>query len=89
LLTEPEITVAVQGRRNTHLKEREKFLVASIASEFGVSRKRAAMFALMASAASMAAASFAHEAKLDRNDALESVIRFITQGFESGRKHGR
>jgi AcrR family transcriptional regulator len=85
LLAEPDICIAVEERRTAHLKEREKFLVGTIANELGVNRRKAAMFALMASAASIAAAGFAHEAKLGRDEAIDSVIHFIIEGFESAK----
>jgi len=85
LLAEAEIAAAIKKRRTKNARQREKFLVDTIAKELDISRKKAAMLGLMASAASIAAAKFAHEAKLDRDDAIATAMQFITVGYEAAK----
>ena len=85
LLAEAEIAVAINERRTTNARQREMLLVGTLAKELGISRKKAAMLASMASAASIAAAKFAHEEKLDRDDAIDTVMQFIDAAFEAAK----
>ena len=85
LLAEAEIAAAIKERRTTNARQREKILVGTLAKELDISRKKAAMLALMVSAVSIAAAKFAHEAKLDRDDAIETVMQFIAAAFEAAK----
>ncbi len=83
LLDEPEVAVAVEERRSKHRKQRRKLLINAVASEMGIKRKNAALLVRMASAASIAAAEFAHENGMRREEAIDTVMQFIEQGFAS------
>ena len=83
LLAESEIVNAVQGQRQENIRHNERFLVEKISGSLGISRKRAAMIALMASEASLAGARFAHETNIGREQAIETVMEFVKAGFES------
>ena len=83
LLEEPDIAVAVESQRSAHHKQRRKLLVNVVAKDIGVQRKKATMLVRMASAASLAAAKFAHENKMSRDEAIQMVMDFIDQGFKS------
>ena len=83
LLSEHEVAVAVEQQQSAHHKQRRKLLVNVVAQDIGVNRKKAAMLVRMASAASIAAASFAHENNVSREETIQSVMNFIAQGFQS------
>ncbi len=83
LLAETDIASAIEEQRTVNARHREKLLIQTISEHLGIRRKKAAMIALMASAASMSAARFAHENKVGREEAIETVIEFVTAGFES------
>lgn len=83
LLSDPEIASVVEKRRTRNSAERERILIDTISKTLGIKRRKAAMFALMASAASMAAARFAHEKNISREESIETVIGFLTPAFES------
>lgn len=85
LLAEPEVAEAVKQRQTAHRKQRRKLLINTLASEFEIKRKNAALLVRMASAASIAAAEFAHENDIGREEAIEAVMAFIEEGFESQR----
>ena len=83
LLAETEIASAIEEQRTLNARHRERLLMNKIADSLGIRRKKAAMIALMASAASMSAAKFANENDVGREQAIQTVIEFITAGFES------
>jgi len=83
LLAETEIANVIEGQRNRNARHREKLLVNKISETLGINRKKAAMIALMASAASMSAAKFANERNLGREQTIQTIIEFVTAGFES------
>jgi len=83
LLAETEIASAIEEERRLNARHREIMLVEKISEALGIRRKKAAMIAVMASAASMSAARFAHDNEVSRDDAIQTVIDFITAGFES------
>jgi AcrR family transcriptional regulator len=85
LLNEPEVAAVVERRRSSNAQQREKALVDIVAKELGIRRKKAAMIALMASKASMEAASFALSNKVSEEEAIKTATEFIAQGFESQR----
>ena len=87
LLSEPDIAESVEVDVSENREIREKMLVSTIAGNLNVSKKKAAMFALMASAASLSAARFAHKYGIDRHDSVETTINFIKAGFEADRAH--
>jgi len=83
LLEDPEVAPAVENQRAEHHKQRRKLLINVVAKDINVDRKKAAMLVRMASAASMAAAKYAHENKVPRERAIQIVMDFIDQGFKS------
>ena len=83
LLAEPDVAVAVEKRQSEHHKQRRKLLINVAAQDLGIKRKNAALLVRMASAASIAAAQFAHDNGMGREEAIETVMEFILQGFES------
>ncbi|MEM9624044.1 MAG: TetR/AcrR family transcriptional regulator [Pseudomonadota bacterium] len=83
LLAETEIASAIEERRTENATHRGKLLINRISASLGISRKKSAMIALMASGASMSAAKFAHESNFGREEAIKTVIEFVTAGFES------
>lgn len=83
LLEEPDIAAAVETQRAAHHKQRRKLLVKVVADDIGVNQKKATMLVRMASAASLAAAKFAHENRMSRDDAIQIVMEFIDHGFKS------
>jgi len=85
LLTDPDLAKAIEEQRSRNIKTRERFLVDTISSELGITRKLASMLALMGSAASIAAAKYAHRAGIDRERAVATVTQFVAAGFESQR----
>jgi AcrR family transcriptional regulator len=85
LLSEPDIAEAVEDEVSENRELREKMLITTIAGNLNVSKKKAAMLALMASSASLSAARFAHKYGIDRDDSVESTINFVKAGFESHR----
>jgi AcrR family transcriptional regulator len=86
LLAEPDVAVAVAERQSEHHKQRRKLLINVAADNLGITRKHAAMLVRMASAASIAAAQFAHDNNIGRDEAIQTVMQFILQGFESQSK---
>lgn len=86
LLLEPEVAIVVEDQQDTHHKQRRKLLINAVAQDIGVNRKKAAMLVRMASGASIAAAKFAHEEKVSREETIQSVMAFIEQGFQSHRQ---
>lgn len=85
LLTDPELASAIEEQRTLNIKTREKLLVDRISGELGITRKMASMLALMGSAASIAAAKYAHRSGIGREQAVASATQFIAAGFESQR----
>ena len=85
LLAEPEIAFAIEEIRSENQRIGQKMLIDTISGELGVSRKKAAMIAIMASSASISAAKFSHENGVPRADAIQTVIEFARAGFESHR----
>ena len=85
LLSEPDIAEAVQDEVAENREIREKMLVATIADELKVSKKKAAMLALMASSASLSAARFSHNYGIDRHESVEATINFVKAGFQAHR----
>ncbi|MDD9889177.1 MAG: TetR/AcrR family transcriptional regulator [Gammaproteobacteria bacterium] len=83
LLAEPHIATAVEARQQEHHKQRRKLLVNAVADDLGIKRKKAAMLVRMASASSIAAAQFAHDNNLGREEAIATAMKFIQQGFQS------
>ena len=83
LLAETDIANAIEEQRTLNARNREQILINKIAEALGIRRKKAAMIALMASAASMSAAKFAHDTNFGREEAIQTVIEFVTAGFES------
>ena len=86
LLAEPDVAVAVAERQSEHHKQRRKLLINAAATDLGIKRKNAALLVRMASAASIAAAQFAHDNRMGRDVTIQTVMEFILQGFESQRK---
>ena len=85
LLAEPEIAVAIEEIRSENERLGQRMLIDTISGELGVTRKKAAMIAIMASSASISAAKFSHEYDVPRADAIQTVIDFAQAGFESHR----
>jgi hypothetical protein len=85
LLSEPDIAEAVEDEVSENRELREKMLISTIAGNLNVSKKKAAMLALMASSASLSAARFAHKYGIDRDDSVEATITFVKAGFEAHR----
>ena len=85
LLSEPDIAEAVEDEVSENRELREKMLITTIAGNLNVSKKKAAMLALMASSASLSAARFAHKYGIDRDDLVEATINFVKAGFEAHR----
>ena len=83
LLAETDIANAIAEQRVLNARNREQILINTIAEALGIRRKKAAMIALMASAASISAAKFAHDHSVGREEAVQTVIEFVTAGFES------
>ena len=83
LLAEADIASAIESYRSQNARHREQLLVKTISKVLGISRRKAAMIALMASAASMSAARFAHDSNVGRDEAIKTAIEFISAGFES------
>ena len=83
LLAEADIASAVENFRTRNARHREQLLVKNISETLGISRKKAAMIAIMASAASMSAARFAHDSNVSREEAIQTAIDFISAGFQS------
>lgn len=82
LLSEPDIAEAVEDEVHENREIREKMLVATIADNLKISKRKAAMLALMASSASLSAARFAHKYSIDRHESVEATINFVKAGFE-------
>ena len=85
LLAEPDIAAVIEDEVSQNREIREKMLVSTIATSLDVSKKKAAMLALMASSASISAARFAHKYKVEREDAIQAAIDFARAGFEAHR----
>lgn len=85
LLSEPDIAEAVEDEVSENRELREKMLISTIAGNLNISKKKAAMLALMASSASLSAARFAHKYGIDRDDSVEATITFVKAGFEAHR----
>lgn len=85
LLGEPDIAVVIEDEVSQNREMREKMLVSTIATSLDVSKKKAAMLALMASSASLSAARFAHKYKVEREEAIQAAIDFARAGFEAHR----
>ena len=83
LRAESDIASAIEEQRAQNARHRQGLLITTISETLGIRRKKAAMIALMASAASMSAAKFAHESNISREEAIQTVIEFVTAGFES------
>ncbi len=83
LLAEPDLAAVVEEKQEEHHKQRRKLLVNAVAEDLGIKRKNAAMLVRMASASSIAAAQFAHDNNIGREEAIETAMEFIQQGFES------
>ncbi len=83
LLAETEIASAIEKQRTDNARHRERLLINTISDALNISRKKAAMIALMASAASTAAGKFAHDSNIGRKEAIQTAIEFVTAGFES------
>ncbi len=83
LLAETDIASAIEEQRDKNARHREQLLINTISEALGITRKKAALIALMASAASMSAAKFAHDSNLGRDETVQTVIEFVTAGFES------
>ena len=86
LLGEPDIAAVIEDEVSQNREIREKMLVSTIATSLDVSKKKAAMLALMASSASISAARFAHKYKVEREKAIQAAIDFARAGFEAHRK---
>jgi AcrR family transcriptional regulator len=89
LLAEPEIASVAEERRSKNADERGRILINRISKTLGIRRRKAAMIALMASAASISAAKYARDTNMNRDEVIETVIEFLTQGFESQRNKSR
>lgn len=89
LLVEPDIASAVDEIRTKNSRDHERLLINTIAAALGIRRKQAALIAVMASAASMSAAKFAHENKVGRGEAIDTVVEFVKAGFESQRRNNK
>ena len=85
LLGESDIAVVIEDEVSQNREMREKMLVSTIATSLDVSKKKAAMLALMASSASLSAARFAHKYKVEREEAIQAAIDFARAGFEAHR----
>lgn len=83
LLAEPEIAAVVEPRRTSNAREREQIFVDKLARTLGISRRKSAMIALMATAANHAAAAFAHEHNVSKKETVDTVIKFVRAGFKS------
>lgn len=83
LLTDRDVAVVIEEKMSKQTRTQEKFLVDTISTEFGITRKQASMLALMASAASIAAAKYAFRSGIGRAEEIETATRFISAGFES------
>jgi AcrR family transcriptional regulator len=86
LSDQPEVVVAIVSQKEAHQRFRRRFLVNAVAKDYGLTREDAEMVTTMASSASIAAASYAHERGVDREQAVARVLQFIFAGFESARK---
>ena len=82
LLGEPDIAIVIEDEVSQNREMREKMLVTTIATALNVTKKKAAMLALMASSASISAARFAHKYDVDREEAIQAAINFARAGFE-------
>ena len=89
LLSQSDIAVVLEGRRDKYLEDRRRYLINLVASEFDVNRKKAAMITHMASRASLGAARIAHERKLGREEAIETALEFVSAGLESQRNRAK
>ncbi len=85
LLAEPDIAGAIEQQRTQNAQHRQQILITTISDELAVRPRKAAMIALMASAASMAAARFAQNRNISRDESIQTVIEFVKAGFESQR----
>ncbi len=85
LLAEPEMASVIEDEVSQNREIREKMLVSTIATSLDVSKKKAAMLALMASSASISAARFAHKYNVEREMAIETAIKFARAGFDAHR----
>ena len=85
LSDQPEVIFAIKERQQEHQRFRRHFLVNAVAREYGLTREDAELVMTMASSASISAASYAHKRAVDRERAVEKVLRFIFAGFESAR----
>jgi len=86
LLSDSEIASIVEEHRIRNAEERGMILINNISKALGIGRKKAAMIARMGSAASIAASQYAKITNMSREETIQTVIEFITQGFESQRK---
>ena len=82
LLGEPDIALVIEDEVSQNREMREKMLVSTIATSLDVSKKKAAMLALMASSASISAARFARKYNVDREEAIQTAIDFARAGFQ-------
>jgi AcrR family transcriptional regulator len=85
LLADPEIASVVEKRREKNAEERGRILIGIISKTLGIGLKKALMIARMGSAASIAAAQYAQTTNMKRDEVIQTVIEFVTQGFESQR----
>ncbi len=88
LLAETDIASAIKEQRELNARYREQILINTVSEALGIRRKKAAMITLMASAASMSAAKFAHDTKVGREEAIRTVLEFVTAGFQSQASKG-
>lgn len=87
LLSDPEVARIIEVRRTKNAEVRGKILVDNISKALGITRQKAAMIARMGSAASIAASHYATSSNMSRDEAIQTVIEFVSQGFESQRKN--
>jgi AcrR family transcriptional regulator len=82
LLSQPEISIAVQAEQTRDRRKSATFLVRRAAKQYRLTQREAQLVISMASGASIAAAELSKSANLYREDAIDSAINFIMAGIE-------
>ena len=82
LLSQPELASAVEAEQQRVGRQNAKFLVRAAADYYQLSPKQAQVAVSMSSGASIAAAEFAANAKLNRAETIELAVNYILAGIE-------
>ena len=80
---QPEIADAIRSARKEHGDNVARFLVSNTAESFSLSKKVAAQVISMSSGASIAAAEFASQTRIQRKKAVDIAFDFVMAGLNA------